>query len=102
MNRTMLVIALLLLSPLGMAGTSRVDVRQDRQHARIEQGVACGALTPREAGRLRAQQVRISRREARFKSDGVLSRGERLRLQRSLNRAHRNIRRHKHNLRCVH
>ena len=102
MKPTLLAIAVLLLSPLAMAGTPSVDARQDRQHARIEQGVASGALTPHEAGRLRAQQVRIERRETRFKSDGVVSRGERLRLQRSQQRAHRNIRRHKHNLRCGH
>lgn len=96
MKRFLLVATLLVLSPLAIAGTPRVDARQARQHTRIDQGISDGTLTPREAARLDAQQVRIDRREQRAKSDGIVTGRERARLTRSQNRANRNIRRQKH------
>ena len=66
--------------------TPRVDRREARQHARIRQGVRSGELTPREAARLRAGQVHVRRMEHRAKSDGVVTLGERVRLNRAQNR----------------
>ena len=84
-----------------MAGTEtpRVDQRQLNQEKRIEQGVDSGRLTPVEANRLEAQQNRIENAESRMKSDGVVTRGERLRLAHRQNKASRHIYRKKHNLR---
>ncbi len=96
MNRLIAVVVLLALAPFVQAGTPNLDARQARQNARIEQGVASGALTAREAARLDAQQHRIARREARAKSDGMVTRRERAQLQRSAHRASRNIRHQKH------
>ncbi|MDZ4812898.1 MAG: hypothetical protein SGI99_09840 [Pseudomonadota bacterium] len=96
MNRLIVVFVLLLLSPLAMAGTPRVDARQERQDDRIDQGVASGELTHREENRLEAQQEHIDDKEARAKSDGVVTARERASLHRSENRASRNIRRQKH------
>ena len=95
MNRILAVAALLLLSPFAIAGTPRVDARQQHQQARIEHGIEHGSLSPREQARLQAQQGRIARREVRAKSDGHVSRAERVHLKRSQNRASRNIRRQK-------
>ena len=96
MNRPIVVFVLLLLSPLAMAGTPRVDARQERQEDRIDQGIASGALTHREENRLEAQQEHIDNKETRAKSDGVVTARERASLHRSENRASRNIRRQKH------
>lgn len=83
-----------------LAGPSvRVDVRQARQDARIDAGVASGRLNPREAARLDAQQSRIDRAEDRLAADGRLSRNDRLRLEARQDRASRDIYRARHNRR---
>jgi hypothetical protein len=61
-------------------GTPRVDTRQANQDARIDQGVASGALTAPETRRLEQGQVRFARIEDRAKADGVVTRQERVRL----------------------
>ncbi len=80
------------------AGTESpvIDQRQQNQQQRIDQGVASGQLTPREAGRLEAGQARVEQREARMKSDGALSKKERVQLTRQQNRASKRIYRQKH------
>jgi len=96
---------LIVLVSLAMAGaafaqadpaTPRVDRREARQQQRIDQGVASGKLTPREAARMQAQQGRIEAAEARAKSDGVVTARERAGLAKRQNKASRNIRRNKH------
>ena len=83
------------------AGTNDpvIQQREINQENRIEQGVRSGELTPREAGRLDAQQARIQQDEARMKADGNLTPRERAKLAREQNRASRNIYRKKHNAR---
>ncbi len=78
-----------------------IQQREANQEARIDQGIRSGQLTPKEAGRLEAQQTRIQQREERMKSDGRLTAGERKRLTRQQNRASRNIYRLKHNNRTA-
>ena len=73
-----------------------VNKRQRHQHSRIAEGVKSGALTHSEAKSLRAEQRAIRAEEAEFKSDGVLTRGERRELHRDLNESSRDIRREKH------
>lgn len=58
-------------------GAPAIDNAQQRVHARIEQGIRSGHITRREADRLFAKEKQISRDEARFKSDGRLTRAER-------------------------
>jgi hypothetical protein len=58
-------------SPVDPTATPRIDRREARQQKRIDQGVASGQLTPKEAAPLQAQQGRIEAAEARAKSDGV-------------------------------
>lgn len=60
------------------------DRHQDRIHARIERGIHTGYITRDEANRLFAQEYRVQRREAYFKSDGYLSLEERHELHREV------------------
>jgi hypothetical protein len=73
-----------------------VNARQHNQQDRIAQGVRSGALTRDEAKGLRDEQRGIRQEERQYKSDGVLTRGERKDLQQDLNVASRNIYSEKH------
>ena len=73
-----------------------VNKRQHRQHARIADGVQSGELTRSEAKALRTEQRAIRAEEREFKSDGVLTKGERRELHRDLNESSRDIYREKH------
>lgn len=81
--------------------TPRVDRREACQHMRIHQGVRSGQLTPREAARLRAGQMRVHHMERRAKADGFLTFRERARLERAQDRQNRRIFRLKHNGRSI-
>lgn len=74
-----------------------VQKREKRQEKRIEQGVKGGELTPKEAGKLEAEQAKIKQDEERMKSDGKLTREERRKLHREQDKASRDIYRKKHN-----
>ena len=73
--------------------------RRTVQHARIRQGVASGELTHREAQNIRHRETNIRARAARDRAmhGGCLTRAERFRLNRSLNRTSHTIYRDKHN-----
>lgn len=74
----------------------RVDQREAKQQARIDQGVASGQLTARETNRLDKQQARIAGAESNAKSDGVVTAKERRHLHRMQDRASKNIYHQKH------
>jgi len=97
------VIISIMAGGAALAGTNDpvIQQREINQEQRIRQGVNSGQVTPREAGRLDAQQARIQQQESRMKSDGQLTNRERAKLTREQNRASRNIYRKKHNLRNV-
>jgi hypothetical protein len=78
------------------ADTPWIDQRQANQERRIDQGIASGQLTQREATRLDRQQDRIDRMENKAKADGVVTARERARLHAAQDRASRNIAREKH------
>ena len=84
-------------SPASAQSTPGVDARQHNQAKRIYNGVQNGSLTPKETGQLIRGQARLRRQEHRIKSDGVVTRRERVRLHRNLNRQNRRIWRKKHN-----
>lgn len=77
------------------AGTPVINAREHRQQHRIAQGIASGELTVKEVIRLEARQARVRVMEAHAKSDGVVTFGERVRLNRELNRASRKIHKQK-------
>ncbi len=96
----MLVAALALAAFASIASaTPRVDARQVRQHARIQQGVRSGELTRGEIHRLRAGQRQLRRVERRAEFNGTVNARERARLERLQDRESQAIRRLKHNRR---
>ena len=73
------------------ATTPRIDQRQAKQEQRIDQGIASGELTQREATRLERQQTAINQAEDKAKADGSVTAKERKRLTHAQNHASRNI-----------
>jgi hypothetical protein len=82
---------------MAQSQTTRTDVRQSTQRARIVDGRVDGEVTRGEARRLRMEQRHIRRAERRTKVDGVVTPREKRRLERKQNRANRHVRRAKHN-----
>ncbi len=79
-----------------MAGTPWLDAREQNQRQRIAQGVRSGELTRPEARRLVRGEIRLHRHERIAKSDGIVTRAERIRLQRHADRMSTRIYRQKH------
>ena len=73
-----------------------IQQRMQNQQQRIDQGVASGQLTPKEAGRLQAQEAKIKQDEARMKSDGKLTPKERKKLNKELDKESERIYEQKH------
>jgi uncharacterized membrane protein YebE (DUF533 family) len=78
------------------ANTPVIDQRQANQERRIDQGVASGELNARETARLDRGQQRVENMETRAKSDGVVTRGERAKIQHTQNVQSKRIYRQKH------
>jgi tellurite resistance protein len=72
--------------------------RDARQEKRIQQGVASGQVSAREAYRLERQQGRIDAAEAAANADGRVSPSERAHLNRMQNQANRDIWQQKHDV----
>lgn len=95
--KTIAVLSLVLPAlAFAQANTPRVDQRQANQEQRIDQGVASGSLTQREANRLDRGQQHVDNMENRAKSDGVVTRGERARLHQAQEVQSRRIYAQKH------
>ena len=84
------------VAPRDPLATPRIDQRQVNQQKRINQGVASGQLTQREAGRLQRREGRLAVHKAQARADGVVTPNERRRLQREQNRVSRAIYRQQH------
>jgi hypothetical protein len=80
--KTLLACSVLVASAgaFAQANTPRVDKRQANQEQRIDQGIASGELTAREANRLGNGQERVDHMENRAKADGSVTRKERARI----------------------
>jgi len=100
MKKMMLVVSAMTLMMSGMvfaqAETPVIDQRQTNQEQRIDQGIASGQLNEREANRLNKEQERVNKMEDRAKSDGVMTKKERVRIGAAQARASRHIAREKH------
>lgn len=100
MKTMMLTVGVLVLGMSGMvfaqAETPVIDQRQLNQEKRIDQGIASGQLNEREANRLNKQQEHINKIEDKAKADGVVTKGERARIDHAQDRASRHIAREKH------
>ena len=79
--------------------TPKVDKRQKIQKERIFHGIHNGELTRKEARLLAKEQKHIKRAERRAESDGIVTKRERIRLDRKQDRASRHITKTKHNVR---
>lgn len=76
--------------------TPKIDQRQANQERRIDQGIASGALTTKEATRLDKRETKIESDKLAAKADGKITGAERRKLTREENRASRAIHRQKH------
>ncbi len=75
-----------------------VNARQERQAARIKDGIHDGSVTRGEADRLRADEAAVRAEERIYRRSGQgLNPRERADLERDLNRTNREIYRAKHN-----
>ncbi len=92
-------------SSLGMAQTvpdhprvNEVNQRLDNQQARINQGLANGTMTGKQAARDEAHDANIAKRESvdEAKHNGHLTKGEQQRLNKSLNKNSHRIYKQKH------
>ncbi len=79
--------------------TPKIDKQEANQQQRINNGVATGQLTPREANKLQRRQNSLNANEARAKADGVVTQPERNALKRQANRNSKMIYKKKHNMR---
>jgi polyhydroxyalkanoate synthesis regulator phasin len=73
-----------------------IDQREQNQKARIRQGVKSGELTRNEARRLLREEAKIRAKENKARSNGQISKKEARKLNRSLDKANRDIFRQKH------
>ncbi|MBI2318337.1 MAG: hypothetical protein HYY28_13790 [Betaproteobacteria bacterium] len=75
--------------------TPGIDKRRATQQQRIDQGVASGQITEREAARLQKGQARVERMKERAKADGKVTKQERARIHQAQNVESRKIAREK-------
>ena len=89
--------ALAVLLAASPAEAGRIGNREARQQTRIAGGIADGRLTPREkTARIETREAALNRSIARMRSDGTLSSGERVRIEKRQDRISRGIYRQKH------
>ncbi len=101
MNTKLVLATLITTLTCGLAvaqpTTPVVKERQENQQQRINQGVASGELTKKEAVALKTEQRAIKVEKKAFKADGKVTAAERAKLRRDQNQASRHIYNKKHN-----
>ena len=83
-------------APKDPLATPKIDQRQVNQEKRIDQGIASGALTKKEATQLDKRETKIEADKLAAKADGKVTKAERRKLNREQNRASAAIKRQKH------
>jgi hypothetical protein len=96
MKKVFLIATTALLATAGAASAHSIDGTRAWQEKRIERGRETGQITWTEGLKLRAEQNRIARKEAQFRSDGHLSRAEYRKLRKMQRDASRDIAHEKH------
>lgn len=86
-------------SAMAQTATPRVTKRQVKQQQRIRQGVKSGEVTKAELIAVQKQQRHINRSKKAAKADGVVTRRERVILNKKQTKASANIHRIKNNKR---
>lgn len=92
----LLALSAVFATNVALAGTPVVDKKERHQKARIAQGVKSGELTRKETRRLVRGQKQLHRMERKAKSDGVVTKKERVKLNMKANKESRKIFRNKH------
>jgi len=95
MKRLAIVVAALVLSTT--LAPAVVHRRQRRQHARIQEGIRSGEVTPEEAAKLKAEQQKVQADREKAAADGKVTGKERRTIRHEQNQASRDIFRKKHN-----
>jgi hypothetical protein len=95
---TMAAAGLLASSATIAFGESRIHERRENQQRRIGNGIANGALSPREAANLEHKQAKLNHeiRTDRKENGGNLTNKEKIQINRQQNRQSRDIYREKH------
>jgi hypothetical protein len=83
-------------TPKDPMATPRADAREANQEKRIQQGVASGQLTPKEAARVEKGEARIDKVEDKAKADGNVTAKERAHLEKMQDKESKAIYRQKH------
>lgn len=90
------IFAAFALPVMAQTTTPNVDQRQANQQKRIDQGVASGQLTGKEAARLEKGQEHVQKVEDKAKADGKVTAKERARIHKAQDAQSRHIAREKH------
>lgn len=95
MSKILKVVAILTF--VAVAAEARRDQgRENRQQARIAQGVKSGSLTKKEAKRLHQGQKHVDRMQNRAMKDGQMTAIEKVRIEKAQDRQNRQIYKQKH------
>jgi hypothetical protein len=97
MKKVLLIATSLLIAGTAAASAASIDGTQYRQAKRIEHGRETGKITWTEGLKLRAEQKKIARKEAEFRSDGHLNKWEYRTLRHMQEEANEHIAEKKHN-----
>ena len=84
------------IAALAQPATPGIDQRQSNQSARIAKGEQSGALSKREAARMKTGQQKVTDMKAAAAADGKVTRAERQAIKREQNKQSRRIARQKH------
>ena len=87
--------------PVMAQTTPTVDQRQANQEARIQQGVASGQLTPKEAAKLEKGQAKVQAMETKAKADGKVTKKEHAKLAKAQDKQSKKIYKEKHDAQVV-
>ena len=91
---SIMAVAVIVVS--GSIQAANVNQREAAQRSSIRSGYEDGSLTGKEAKRLRNQQLKVERKEQAFRSDGELTKRERVNLQKNLDANRASIYRQRH------
>jgi len=95
MKKVLFIAAAALVGTTAIASAHSIDGTQAWQAKRIEQGRKSGKITWTEGLKLRAEQRRIKRLEAKYRADGYLSKSEHQKLKKLQRKASKHIRQEK-------
>ena len=96
MNKSIISILLISTFLAPLAEAKRNQRRENRQQARIAEGVSSGQLTRPEARRLERGQNRVDHAQDKAMADGDMSAKEKFKIEKMQDRQNRRIYREKH------